>query len=306
MKSFNLFAPALLCGLALAAETPVTPEITPQREWKKSAENTFTIQRTAAMQGTASLIVKAPLKPETFYVIDWEARGNLPGSDGQGQFILDLDNKVFPVFEVGKEWNRYRNWFYSGKKSSGNVTFYLRGGKEQSLELRNIALTELSPEDCGKGFLFDFEKDNTLPGLWSRSWGQKKFAASVVKSDFINGETSMKLVSDGAPASISSVSIPMTGGAKYKVSFWAKGSANGSLLFIFNSNNQRLSGNQPPINLLRKDCAIETQWKEYSFEVTFPTDLKKYPNAVIPMANLVISSKIPEVLLDNFKVEPVK
>ena len=33
MKSFNLFAPALLCGLALAAETPVTPEITPQREW---------------------------------------------------------------------------------------------------------------------------------------------------------------------------------------------------------------------------------------------------------------------------------
>ena len=74
MKSFNLFAPALLCGLALAAETPVTPEITPQREWKKSAENTFTIQRTAAMQGTASLIVKAPLKPETFYVIDWARR----------------------------------------------------------------------------------------------------------------------------------------------------------------------------------------------------------------------------------------
>ncbi len=172
--------------------------------------------------------------------------------------------------------------------------------------MRNITLTELSPEDCGRGFLIDFEKDNTLPGLWSRSWGQKKFSASVVKSDFINGEMSMKLVSDGETASVSSVPIPMISGTKYKVSFWAKGSANGSLLFIFNSNNQRLSGNHPPINLLRKDCAIETQWKEYSFEVTFPTDLKKYPNAVIPMANLAISSKIPEVLLDNFKVEPVK
>lgn len=306
MKSCNLFAPALLCGIALVAETPVAPQITPQREWKKSAENTFAIQRTAAMQGTASLVVKAPLKPETFYVIDWEARGSLPGSDGQGQFILELDNKVFPIFEVGREWNRYRNWFYSGKKSSGNVLFYLRGGKEQSLELRNITLTELSPEDCGRGFLIDFEKDNTLPGLWSRSWGQKKFSASVVKSDFINGEMSMKLVSDGETASISSVPIPMISGTKYKVSFWAKGSANGSLLFIFNSNNQRLSGNHPPINLLRKDCAIETQWKEYSFEVTYPTDLEKYPNAVIPMANLVLFSKIPEVLLDNFKVEQVK
>lgn len=306
MKSCNLFAPALLCGIALVAETPVAPQITPQREWKKSAENTFAIQRTAAMQGTASLVVKAPLKPETFYVIDWEARGSLPGSDGQGQFILELDNKVFPSFEIGKEWNHYRCWFYSGSKNSGNFVIYLRGGQEQTLEVRDITLTELSPEDYRKGFLFDFEKDNTLPGLWTRSWRQKTFAASVVKSDFINGETSMKLISDGTEASISSTCFPMVPGAKYKVSFWAKGSANGSLLFIFNSNNQRLSGNQPPINLLRKDCAIETQWKEYSFEVTFPTDLKKYPNAVIPMANLVISSKIPEVLLDNFKVEPIK
>ena len=306
MKSCNLFAPALLCGIALVAETPVAPQITPQREWKKSAENTFAIQRTAAMQGTASLVVKAPLKPETFYVIDWEARGSLTDNGGQGQYSLELENKVFPAFEVGKEWNHYRCWFYSGKKSSGNIIFYLRGKHEQSLEVRSITLTELSPEDYWKGFLFDFEKDNTLPGLWTRSWRQKTFAASVVKSDFINGETSMKLISDGTEASISSTCFPMVPGAKYKVSFWAKGSANGSLLFVFNSNNLRLSGNHPPINLLRKHCAIETEWKEYSFEVTYPTDLEKYPNAVIPMANLVLFSKIPEVLLDNFKVEQVK
>ncbi len=306
MKSCILTAALLLSGVLLNAEPPAASEITPRGGWKKTADNTFAIQCKLDMQGTASLELKAAVKPDTFYVLEWEARGALSDNSGQAQSLLKLDRTVFPGFEVDKEWNLYRNYFYSGKKNSVLFSIYLRRSHEQALEIRNLKLLELSSSDYKKGYLFDFEKDQTLPGFWTRSWGQKKFAAAIVKSNFINGDKSMKLVSDGTTqASISSGVFPVIAGAKYKISFWAKGSANGSLLFVFNSNNQRLSGNHPPINLLRKHCAIETEWKEYSFEVTYPTDLKKYPTAAIPMANFVLFSKIPEVLIDNIKVEAI-
>lgn len=305
MKHRMSFAVLVLSGAVLTAGTPVSSEISARGGWKKNAENLFTIQRTAASLGTASLELRAPLKPDRFHVIEWEARGAI--IDNSGQAILKLDKTVFPGFEVGKEWNSYRNYFYSGKATSGSFSIYLRRPGEQNLEIRNLKLLELSPDDYNKGFLFDFENDSTLPGFWTRSWQQKKFAASIVKSDFINGEKSMELISDGTEvSSISSGVFPVIAGAKYRVSFWAKGSATGSLLLIFNSNNQRLSGNHSPINLLRKHCAIETVWKEYSFDVTYPTDFKKYPTAAIPMANIVLFSKIPNIQLDHFKVERIR
>ena len=301
------FAVLILSGAVLTAGTPVSLEIAARSGWRKSAENHFAIQRTASSQGTSSLEFKTPLKPDTFYVIEWESRGTLIDNDGQGQAILKLEKTVFPGFEVGKEWNFHRNYFYSGKATTGTFTIYLRKPGEQNLEIRNLKVLELSPDDYRNGFLFEFEDDNTLPGFWTRSWRQKKFAAAIVQSDFINGEKSMKLSSDGSTeASITSGVFPVIAGARYRVSFWARGSANGSLLFVFNSNNQRLSGNHPPINLLRKHCAIETVWKEYSFDVTYPTDLGKYPTAAIPMANFVLTSKIPSVLLDHFKVERIR
>ncbi len=305
MNSSRLFVFAFFCVAALNAETRIVPEISPRGGWQKTAENTFSIQRTAEMQGTASLELKAPLKPGTFYLLEWEARGTVSENGGQAQALLELDRTVFPGFEVDKNWNSYRNYFYSGRKNSGRFSIYLRRSDDQTLEVRNFKLLELSGEDCRKGILLDFESDGSLPGFWTRSWGQKKFSAGVVKSDFINGEKSMKMVSDGGEASVSSGVFPVVGGAKYRIHFWAKGSMPGSLLFVFNSNNQRLSGNHPPINLLRKHCAVETEWREYSFEVTYPTDLEKYPTAGIPMANIVLFTKIPELLLDNFKVEPI-
>lgn len=74
MNSSRLFVFAFFCVAALNAETRIVPEISPRGGWQKTAENTFSIQRTAEMQGTASLELKAPLKPGTFY----------PGMGGQG------------------------------------------------------------------------------------------------------------------------------------------------------------------------------------------------------------------------------
>ena len=41
-------------------------------------------------------------------------------------------------------------------------------------------------------------------------------------------------------------------------------------------------------------------------QVTYPVDLKKYPAAAIPMANIALFTKVPEVWFDNFKIELVK
>ena len=76
------FAVLILSGAVLTAGTPVSLEIAARSGWKKSAENHFAIQRTASSQGTSSLEFKAPLKPDTFYVIEWESRGTLIEKDG--------------------------------------------------------------------------------------------------------------------------------------------------------------------------------------------------------------------------------
>ena len=116
------FAVLILSGAVLTAGTPVSLEIAARSGWKKSAENHFAIQRTASSQGTSSLEFKAPLKPDSFYVIEWESRGTLIDNDGQGQAILKLEKTVFPGFEVGKEWNFHRNYFYSDKATTGTFT----------------------------------------------------------------------------------------------------------------------------------------------------------------------------------------
>ena len=56
--------------------------------------------------------------------------------------------------------------------------------QEKAQDVRNIKFTELSREDYEKGFSMDFEKDNTIPSFWVRSWGQKKFAATIEKNKY--------------------------------------------------------------------------------------------------------------------------
>lgn len=307
MKKSTLFIPAILCGMALIAETPVTAKTVPMtREWKNPENGMYSIKRTAEMEGTASLNTTAAVKPQTFYRIDWEARGNTTANGGQIPFLIKVGTAIFPGFEVAKEWNPYSFYLYSGNSSSLDFNIYLTKNSDQALDVRNIKFTELSREDYEKGFSMDFEKDNTIPSFWIRSWGQKKFAATIEKSDFINGDKSMKLTLKGMDsASIQSAVFPMVPGAKYKISFWAKGSGNGTMLFIFNAFNERVT-QTPPQNIIRRDCALETEWKEYAFEIVYPTDLKKFASAAVPMANLAFSTRIPEILIDDVKVELIK
>lgn len=83
MKKSTLFIPAILCGMALIAETPVTAKTVPMtREWENPENGMYSIKRTAEMGGTASLNTTAAVKPQTFYRIDWEARGNTTANGG--------------------------------------------------------------------------------------------------------------------------------------------------------------------------------------------------------------------------------
>ena len=97
----------------------------------------------------------------------------------------------------------------------------------------------------------------------------------------------------------------MVPGAKYKISFWAKGSGNGTMLFIFNAFNEGVTKTSPQ-NIIRKECAIETEWKKYVFETVYPSDPAKCPSVAVPMANLAFSTRIPEILIDDVKVELIK
>ena len=71
-------------------------------------------------------------------------------------------------------------------------------------------------------------------------------------------------------------------------------------------DNQDQDQPESVLNIIRKECAIETEWKEYAFEIVYPTDLKKFASAAVPMANLAFSTRIPEILIDDVKVELIK
>ena len=303
----KLILSALFCGAALFAETPVEFKVQPQMEWKKLDNGEYAVERTADLKHNAHLMLIMPeLKPETFYAIEWEAKGENVENNGMVQYMLAMEQTVYPKFMVGKDWNLNRRYFHTGKNSSGRLSIYVRPPFAQKLQIRNIKLAELAKADYENGFTQDFENENTLPGFWIRSWKQKEFAADIVKSDFINGDKSMKLTLKGMDsASIQSAVFPMVPGAKYKISFWAKGSGNGTMLFIFNAFNDGVT-QTPPQNIIRRDCAIETEWKEYAFEIVYPTDLKKFASAAVPMANLAFSTRIPEILIDDVKVELIK
>lgn len=256
----KLILSALFCGAALFAETPVEFKVQPQMEWKKLDNGEYAVERTADLKHNAHLMLIMPeLKPETFYAIEWEAKGENVENNGMVQYMLAMEQTVYPKFMVGKDWNLNRRYFHTGKNSSGRLSIYVRPPFAQKLQIRNIKLAELAKADYENGFTQDFENENTLPGFWIRSWKQKEFAADIVKSDFINGDKSMKLTLKGMDsAAIQSAVFPMVPGAKYKISFWAKGSGNGTMLFIFNAFNEGVTKTSPQ-NIIRKECAIETE-----------------------------------------------
>ncbi len=303
----KLILSALFCGAALFAETPVEFKVQPQMEWKKLDNGEYAVERTADLKHNAHLMLNFPaLKPETFYAIEWEAKGENVENNGMIQYMLAMEQTVYPQFMVGKDWNLNRRYFYTGKNSSGRLSIYVRPPFAQKLQIRNIKVSELDKADYENGFTQDFEKENTLPGFWIRSWRQKEFAADIAKSDFIDGDKSMKLTLKGMDsAAVQSAVFPMVPGAKYKVTFWAKSSKPGRMLFIFNAFNEGVT-QTPPQNIIRKDCALETEWKEYVFETVYPTDLKKFASAAVPMANFAFSTQLPEVWIDNVKAELVK
>ena len=217
----KLILSALFCGAALFAETPVEFKVQPQMEWKKLDNGEYAVERTADLKHNAHLMLIMPeLKPETFYAIEWEAKGENVENNGMVQYMLAMEQTVYPEFMVGKDWNLNRRYFHTGKNSSGRLSIYVRPPFAQKLQIRNIKLAELAKADYENGFTQDFENENTLPGFWIRSWKQKEFAADIVKSDFINGDKSMKLTLKGMDyASIQSAVFPMVPGAKYKISF---------------------------------------------------------------------------------------
>ena len=82
----KLILSALFCGAALFAETPVEFKVQPQMEWKKLDNGEYAVERTADLKHNAHLMLIMPeLKPETFYAIEWEAKGENVENNGMVQ-----------------------------------------------------------------------------------------------------------------------------------------------------------------------------------------------------------------------------
>ena len=113
----KLILSALFCGAALFAETPVEFKVQPQMEWKKLDNGEYAVERTADLKHNAHLMLIMPeLKPETFYAIEWEAKGENVENNGMVQYMLAMEQTVYPQFMVGKDWNLNRRYFTHRQK----------------------------------------------------------------------------------------------------------------------------------------------------------------------------------------------
>ena len=294
----QITAALAVLSFILIAGPPVALKIKPGNDWKAVGAGRYSLPKTGGIGG---LGMRPILKTNTFYELSWEAKSGDPTTDS-AQTMLKCQYAIYPRFELVPQWNKCRRFFFSGDKDAAHLSIYTNEAK--SFSVRNIRLKELAPgepETIG----WDFEHDNTIPNGWVRSWKQNKFTAGIEKTDFINGNKSMALTKGpDSRASVDSPVFPMTRGAKYRITFWAKGSEKGALLFLFNAYNWNHVGGHPR-NIVRMNLGLEQNWKKFTIDTVYPVDEAKFPAVKVPMANLVFCSKLPKVWIDDISVTRV-
>ena len=280
-----LFALAIGAAFCVsAAELAMNP----QNPWKKTAEG-YSIDYNGS--GWTSLSKKVFVEAGKFYRFSWESK--LDGSElPKIQLVFTANGKssYSPVSLAG-DWTAQTAYFYAKESTELLVRLALDPGKSGKIFVRKTAWEELTPEQVKANLLPNGDFENGAAGVshWlNLLWNQPLPLQIVGGQNFLNGEKSLEM---NLPArekgvwGIKSRSLPIEAGKTYTFSFWAKASApmgiqSGVSIWAPTGHKGK------HFNQVRS-FKFETEWKEFSWDVTIPADATEYADVADRMAELV-------------------
>lgn len=261
----------------------------PQTPWKKTAEG-YSIDYSGS--GWTSLSKKVFVEGGKFYRFSWE--GRLDGSELpkiQIVFTANGKNSYSPIL-LTDAWAAQTAYYYAKESTELLVRIALDPGKGGKILVRNTAWDELTPEQLKANLLPNGDFENGVAGIshWLNLRETLSLPLRIVGGqNFLNGEKSLEMdlpAREKGVWGVKSRSLPIEAGKIYTFSFWAKASAPMGILGGV-SIWAPTGHNGKHFNQIRS-FKLETEWKEFSWDVTIPADAAEYPDVADCMAELVL------------------
>ncbi len=288
-------------GIIAASAAPV--EATPNNGWK-AADGGWTIDYPG--QGYPRLSCRTPVKPETFYRINWRKTA----AGGETPISLMRLNSARPQ-EIHCGGGRGTYYWYSGSETELKFDFYFNPGPSGTVRISGVEVTEVASEALTENLLPNGDWENGAPAdFWTPGWGVREWYASLVSSPgFLSGEKSLLLAPapEGRRYAIISGYMPAVPGMTVELRFWAKADREATL--VANIDCQSPSKQEGKHLYKLQSFKLDTDWREYVLRFELPTDLAVYPALADRAARIHFGRETGSegnIWLDNVEFRQVK
>lgn len=303
----HLFAAAAIAAFTAIAVNAAEITFAPRNPWTAVGENDFICKYDGSKKWPGIAITPtAPLKPETYYRISFEA------SDSSGATKLlvthsDLaDGKKFTGYasvRANSALSEFCTYIYT-RSEKAKLSIYFNPGPAADLRIRNIKVEEVPDLSGNLLTLGDFESGSALSG--NDLYGESKDASKNVSTGsagFLCGEKSLYVKKPaGLETGVTTSPLPAVPGKTVKLKFWAKSVKDGvparvKIDFFHHGQNRHL--------YKIYNFRIEPEWKEYTYEYPVPADTDLYNALKFGMCRVSLllakSRESAEVCFDNME-----
>ncbi len=285
----RFLAAAMLGALTLSAAELT---IQPTGIWKAAGEKEYSADFSG--KDHPRIFIRSKVKQGEYYCFSFAAKD----SAGAVKTAVTVEKDRFD-FNLYQNYTQY-SLYFKAKSDKITIALILLKGAGGKVAVNNISLQEVPADKLLNTNLIkynDFEKGTSFQPRDSRFDKQIKIA----ESDFFAGKYSLKLEkpANGAAAVIST-DLPSIPGKTATVKFWAKSDKPDTVcMLVFDfwrpNQNKHLHSNF--------NFKASTEWKEYSFTYTIPTDSAKYSALTEGLLRLQFhamkSASAANVYLDN-------
>ncbi|KAA6301047.1 MAG: 4-beta-xylanase B [Candidatus Ordinivivax streblomastigis] len=232
----------------------------------------------------------------------------MAGTSGGGRSILNISNGsyILGALDVSESAATLFKKTVKYYGEAGTIYFFVDNSttaKNMYIGVIVVGTGSLEASlDGPNSKAFDFES-GTLAG-WSVNEGSGTIGISA--EDKHIGQNSLKITSASATdAQLTTPVIPLIQGHHYRLSFWAKASADNSLLTLASGNDQLLLEKERSAIGSLPDKSIKTAWAQYIYDVVLTGTVLSKIEAASAELQLTLSAGSPETTyyLDDLTIE---
>ncbi len=259
------------------------------KPWRKTEKGEYSISYDG--KGWPALSKTLPVQPGRFYKLTWEDR--LEGTEvPKWQAFVKRNGKMLITgLRLSPNWTARTVYVYSGDAGVLGLRLALDPDKTGRVFVRGAAWEALSPEELRENRIpnGNFESGSAGTEFWLNLNRKLELPVKiVVGQNFLNGEKSLEMdlpKREQGVCGIQSRSIPMEPGRTYTFTFWAK--ADSPMGITAAVSIWAPSGHRGKHSNQTRIFKIDTEWNEYRWDVTIPSDTAEYPDLADRMGSVV-------------------